>query len=256
MPRSIYLVFLVVILSSCKFYKQDILFRLDDDFTEEDLSSITDELDKNYILKPNDILQLNVFTNDGERLIDPNFEISALTGGQMGGQQMFLQRDIFTYTIQGDSTVTFPLLGDINLVGLTLYDAELLVAETFNRFYEDSFVKLRINNRRAFVLGTPGGRVVPLENENTGLIEVIALAGGVTRNGRAQKIRVVRGPSVYQVDLSTVSGLMATNMIVEPGDIIYVEPWRRPWLESIRDLAPILSIISSTITLTLVIQNL
>ena len=66
------------------------MFRLDDEFTEEDLSEVKDGLDKNYLLKPSDRLQLNVFTNNGERLIDPNFEISTLSGG--GGQGMAQQQ--------------------------------------------------------------------------------------------------------------------------------------------------------------------
>lgn len=246
----------VVILCSCKAYKQDIMFQFDEEFTEGDISSLKDGIDKNYILKPADRFQLNVFTNKGERLIDPNFEISMMAGGGQGGQQLQQQRDIFQYTIQGDSIVTFPLVGDMNLVGLTLYEAELKVGEEFENYYEDSFVKLRINNRRAFILGAPGGQVVPLENENMGIIEVIALAQGIDRIAKANNIRVIRGEDVFKVDLSTISGMRESNIVIYPGDVIYIEPWRRPWLESVRDASPLISIISSAITLVLVIQNL
>ena len=105
------IVFFVVLLCSCKAYKQDIMFKFDDDFTQEELSTITNELDGNYLLKPNDILQLDVFTNKGERLIDPNFEMMA---GQMGQQQQLI-RDRFQYVIQANGMVTFPMIGDLNL---------------------------------------------------------------------------------------------------------------------------------------------
>ncbi|MEM0940229.1 MAG: polysaccharide biosynthesis/export family protein [Bacteroidota bacterium] len=229
------------------------MFRFDENFTEEDLTLVTDELDRNYLLKPNDVLQLNVFTNKGERLIDPNFEFSV--GNAQGGQQQQL-RDRFQYVIQADSIITFPLVGDMNVVGLTLYKAELKVAAEFENYYEEAFVKLRINNRRVFVLGAPGGNVIPLQNENTTIIEVLALAQGIDRIAKVNDIRVIRGREVFLVDLSTISGMRNTNLIVQPGDIVYVEPWRRPWLESIRDASPLISIISSAITLALVIQNL
>ena len=234
------------------------MFRFDENFTEDDVSQITNELDRNYQLRPNDVLHLDVFTNKGERLIDPNFEFS--TGGsQAAGMQLQQQQQLrnqFQYIIQVDSIVTFPLVGDMNLVGLNLYEAEIRVAESFEEFYEDSFVKLRINNRRVFVLGAPGGAVVPLENENTSLVEVLALSNSIDRLARAQNIRVIRGSEVFLVDLSTITGMRQSQLIVQPGDIVYVEPWRRPWIEALGDASPIISIFSSAVTLWLVIQNL
>ena len=244
----------VALLCSCKAYKQDIMFRFDDDFTEEDVSQLKESVERNYQLKPNDRLRLDVFTNDGERLIDPNFEIAMLIGGQ-GGQQLQQQRGDFEYIIQADSNVVFPLVGNMNLVGSTLYEAELTVAEAFEEFYEDSFVKLRISNRRVIVLGSPGGQVIPIENENTELLEVLALAQGVDRNSKANNIRLLRGKEVFYIDLTTITGMQNSNMVVFPGDVIYVEPWRRPWVETLRDVSPIVSIISSLVTLAFVIQN-
>lgn len=242
----------LIILSSCKAYKQDVLFKYDKKFTEDDLTKVTESVDGNYILKPNDMLLLDVFTNKGERLIDPNFEFLQ-GGGNVQGQQ---QRDIFQYVIQADSMVLFPLIGKLNLVGLTLVEAELLVAEKFGEVYIEPFVKLRINNRRVFVLGAPGGQVIPLVNENMQVVEVLTLAGGVELGAKAQNIKVIRGDLVYGVDLSTISGMKETNLVVEPGDIIYVEPWRRPWLESLRDISPALSLVASILTLVVVVQNL
>lgn len=245
------LVVLIAILSSCKAYKQDIMFRLDDKFTEDDLSQVTDALDQNYKLQPNDALLLDVFTNNGERLIDPNQE---LVVGQ--GQQQQLFRDNFQYVIQVNGIATFPVIGDVNLSGMTLFEAERVIAEEFNEVYKDSFIKLRITNRRVFVLGAPGGRVVPIQNENTSLIEVLASSEGLDLGAKSQNIRLIRGKSVFMIDLSTISGMRETSMSVEPGDVIYVEPWRRPWLETLRDVSPALSIVSSVLTLIVVVQNL
>lgn len=245
------LLLLITVLSSCKAYKQDIMFKLDKNFTEEDLAVATQAVESNYILKPNDALLLDVFTNNGERLIDPNLEFVTNPGQQ---QQQF--KDNFQYIIQHDGTVAFPMIGDMNLNGMTMFEAERAIAEKFDRVYKGSFVKLRITNRRVFVLGAPGGRVVPLSNENMNLIEVLAAAEGLDLGAKAQNIKLIRGKSVYRVNLSTISGMMESNMSVEPGDVIYVEPWRRPWLETLRDISPALSIVTSVLTLIVVVQNL
>ncbi len=245
-------IILIVALLSCKSYKQDILFKLDDDFTASDLSELKSELATNYFIKPNDILFLDVFTNNGERLVDPNFEMLQ----QGGNVQMQQQRDVFQYVVQVDGTVAFPLIGSFKVEGMTLYDAEIKVAEAFKEIYKDPFVKLRITNRRVFVLGAPGGQVVPIPNENTNLLEVLASSEGIEFGAKAQNIKLIRGDLVYQIDLSTISGMKTSNMDVEPGDVIYIEPWRRPWLEGLRDIAPALSLVSSVLTLIVVVQNL
>jgi polysaccharide export outer membrane protein len=44
-------------------------------------------------------------------------------------------------------------------------------------------------------------------------------------------------------------------MIVEPGDIIYVEPVRKPFAEGLRDYAGLASLLISTLSLIIVIQS-
>lgn len=245
------LIVLIAILSSCKAYKQDIMFKLDDNFTEADLAQATEVAETNYVLKANDAFLLDVFTNSGERLIDPNLEMVSTPG-----QQQQLYKDNFQYIIQTDGVVAFPMIGDMQLAGMTMFEAEKELAKKFNAVYKDSFVKIRMTNRRVFVLGAPGGKVVPLPNENTTLIEVLASAEGLDLGAKAQNIKLIRGEDVFRINLSTISGMQETNMSVEPGDVIYVEPWRRPWLETLRDVSPALSIVSSVLTLIVVVQNL
>ena len=227
------------------------MFRLDDEFTESDLAEVTDELESNYRLGPNDALQLDVFTNEGERLIDPNLELAIGQGQQ---QQQFRER--FQYIIQANGQALFPMIGEVELSGMTMFEAEALLAEKYNDVYKGSFVKLRVTNRRVFVLGAPGGRVILLPNENTSLIEVLASAEGLDLGAKAQNIKLIRGEDVFKINLGTISGMKETNMSVEPGDVIYVEPWRRPWLETLRDVSPALSLVSSVLTLIVVVQNL
>ena len=233
------------------------MFKFDDEFTEDDLSEMTEGLDANYLLSPNDVLLLDVFTNKGERLIDPNFEM----GTHPISQQQQNIKDRFQYVIQADGMVVFPLIGRVELMGISLTEAELKLTEKFDTFYEDSFVKLRVNNRRVFLLGALGGKVIPLPNENTGLIEVLASAGGLDLGAKSQNLKLIRKEKVFLIDLSTISSaLLNANITVEPGDIIYVEPWRSSWLEALRTASPVLGLVSGLVsgalTLVLLIQNL
>ena len=98
--------------------------------------------------------------------------------------------------------------------------------------------------KRVTVIGEVN-RVIPLTNEETHLIEVLALADAVTNNVKVQNIRVVRGENVFVIDLSKIEGLKNANLIIRPGDIVYVEPVRRPFVESIRDYGPVIGVVTS-----------
>lgn len=254
MYRPLIIIFLASLLS-CKAYKQDIMFKLDDNFTAGNLAEAVSAAEDNYRIQKSDLLSLSLYTNKGERIIDPNFELQQdnLARNQRNIDEVF-------YLVRENGMVKLPMVGDVELTGLTIYEAEKKLQQLYSNFYIEPFVVLRFENKRVFVLGASGGQVVPLVNENTSLIEVIALAGGIGEGAKSHNIRVIRGnmenPSVFMVDLSTISGMRASMLQVEPGDIIYIEPWRRVWVESLRDLTPVLSLVSSVITLALVIQNL
>ncbi|MEI9918137.1 MAG: polysaccharide biosynthesis/export family protein [Bacteroidota bacterium] len=206
-----------------------------------------DVVTKNYVIQVNDYLKLDVYSNKGERLIDPE--------GALDNEKPVTQNEVLiqpTYLVTADGTVKFPMVGPVALVGLTIREAEQKLQGEYDNYYKQCYVKLSFNNKRVIVLGSPGGQVVPLTNENVTLIEVIAMAKGVGPDGKADNIRVIRGQDVYLVNLTTLDGLTSANMIVQPGDIIYIEPTRRPFTEGARDLAPIFSLVLSLSTLIVV----
>ncbi|SHK60347.1 MULTISPECIES: polysaccharide biosynthesis/export family protein [Reichenbachiella] len=254
MNKTITLI-LLAFLCSCKAYKQDIMFKLDSKFSEAQLSTAILHAERNYVIQTNDYLEIDVYTNKGERLIDPNNELQQ---GMTGNNQRM--REELSYLVQKDGTVKIPIVGQIHLDSLTLNQAEKLLEERFDEYYKDAFVKLSYSNKRVIVLGAVGGQLIPLTNENMSLLEVLALAGGLELGAKAQNIKIIRGalnkPEVYQINLSTIHGMTDTMINMEPGDVIYIEPWRRPWLQATKDIAPVLSLLSSTLALVLVLQNL
>jgi polysaccharide export outer membrane protein len=112
---------------------------------------------------------------------------------------------------------------------------------------------LRVINRRVIVFPGSGGdaKIVQLENDNTTLIEALAIAGGITNTGRAKRVKLIRGdlknPNVYLIDLSTMEGIKNADLVMQANDIIYVEPIPRISQGIVAELAPIVTIITSTI---------
>lgn len=253
-----FLLILVVtgLMSSCKLYKQDVMFQLDEDFSPEKLSQAVRAAQANYKIQPNDLLSLEVFSNGGELIIDPNFEL--LNGVNAQGQQFIGD---FQYLVQYDGRIKLPMIGLVNISGLTLQEAEDKLEKLYDASYQDTFVKLQYLNKRAFVLGANGGAVIPLPNDNMSIIEVITLAGGMPENGKAQNIRLIRGmqeegePQIFVLDLSRLSRIEDGLMTVKESDVLYIEPWKRPVNQAVRDFTPILSVISSILAIILIIDN-
>jgi polysaccharide export outer membrane protein len=92
------------------------------------------------------------------------------------------------------------------------------------------------------------------------VIEVLALSGGIVEDGKAYKVKLIRNqdnekPKVYLMDLSKIEGLAAGNSVVLAHDIIYVEPVPQITNEFVKDIAPLVTLITSTLILFLVVTN-
>jgi polysaccharide export outer membrane protein len=209
-----------------------------------------DIAEKNYVIQKYDYLELEMFTNKGERIIDP---LSPSPTGTNSGTTVATRP---TYLVDANGVVKFPMIDEVKLEGLTIRQAEKLMEETYSKYYEDAYAVLHYTNKRVIVLGATGGQVIPLTNENVKLVEVLALAQGLNNDAKAQNIRVLRGHQVFVADLSTFDGYVKNNIPIQSGDIVYVEPVRRPLTESLRDYGPILTIITTLTTLAVVIIGL
>ena len=233
------------LLAACGSYRQNVLFQVDPAKVEQQMA----EAEANYTIQPNDLLTLELFTNQGEKIVDPNRE-SFKDGATITAGPPALQ-----YLVDLNGRVKFPLIEPVALAGLTIKQAEELLEDAYDKFYESAYVVLQFSNKRVIVLGAPGGQVIPLVNENMRLTEVLALAKGITPDARANNIRVIRNEKVFVADLSTFEGYQKFNLVIQPGDIVYIEPVRRPFIEGLRDYSPVISIVTSLATLVFIISQ-
>ncbi|MGZ4056618.1 MAG: polysaccharide biosynthesis/export family protein, partial [Bacteroidia bacterium] len=112
-----------------------------------------------------------------------------------------------------------------------------------------------VTNKRVIVFPGSAGdaRVIPLLNNNTTLIEALALAGGIADDGKAKMVKLIRqngdNHDVFLIDLSKIQGIKDASMVLQANDIIYVEPKRRYASRLLTDIAPIVSLITSAFIL-------
>lgn len=226
------------------------MFKSTEGVAPEQVKKEVTSAEKNYHIQKNDLLTLQVYSNQGERLVDPAPELSK----ENGIADELAQSEI-TYLVNLQGVVRFPMIGEINLENLTIRQAEEIVQKEYAKFFKEPFVMIKYVNKRVIMLGAVGGQVIPLTNENMSLLEVLALAKGLPNDSKANTIKVIRGEKVFEIDLSTIQGFKDGNIIIEPGDVVYVEPIRRPFSEGLKDNAGVASLLVSLVTLLVILRT-
>lgn len=254
MRKVLVFIALTTLLAGCKL-NPSIMFKTPKDYpfkVDQTIGTIE------YQLAPNDIIGLSVFTNDGFKLIDLTTNVTSLTTGGSSGT---INESATRYTVDVDGYVKLPIIGKFKIKDLTIREAEKQLEEKYAVFYNKPFVMIEVVNRRVMVFPGSGGAgtVVTLQNENTTLIEALALAGGITETGRAGRVKLIRGdnrnPQVHLIDLSTIEGMKQSNMLLQANDIIYVEPVRKTSSRILAELAPIVGIVTSLLLLYEIVFN-
>ncbi len=133
-----------------------------------------------------------------------------------------------------DGTITFPMLGQVNLGGLTGFQAQELIRKKLQADYlVDPQVSLAIveHSKQYFtVLGQvlrPGIYETPLERNMT-LLEAIGLAGGFTRTAKTSAVAVTRKEKSGERKIKLDARKMAKDgnshgFVVQAGDTIIVD---------------------------------
>lgn len=130
--------------------------------------------------------------------------------------------------------ITFPLIGQVALGGLTLSAAEAQLAKRLSdgRFLvrpQVSLTVLQVRSRQVSVLGQVGhpGRF-PLDDVSRTLTDILAQAGGITSTGdeTVVVVRTREGKTTKTaVDVAAMyrGGDLSSNVELENGDVVYVE---------------------------------
>ncbi|MFN0276230.1 MAG: polysaccharide biosynthesis/export family protein [Chitinophagales bacterium] len=238
----------ILSLNSCGVLFPNKMFKTPDDYPFAELT----EPSINYKIVPGDILEVYVFSNKGDKLIDPILVSSGITATEANPVTLI-------YEIDSSGNVNLPVLGIVKLGDKTDIEAAQYLQGLYQNHYISPYVNLQITNKRVIVYrGNMNAEVVPLTNKNMTIAEAIAIAGGVTPTGKTKEIKVIREHEdtlqVSVIDLSTIEGIKAVSKKVQPNDIIYIEPTINT--EYVKEIAPIISTLTSLVLVYIYISNL
>jgi polysaccharide export outer membrane protein len=221
--------------------------------TEVNSDNIPLQPTEEYKIAANDKLTFQLYVNEGADLVDGKTEISLAAD---------TKAEYTEYIVRQNGEVELPKLGKVEAAGLTVERFEDTLEVLFAEEYKDPFVKAQITNQRVIVFPGSGSEamVVPLQNTNTTLMEVIAMAGGIAERGKANTVKLMRlvdgERKVYVMDLSVIEGIKFTDLVVQANDYIYVEPAPELGKEVVEKVFPLVSLLASLAVFVTVISRL
>ena len=139
-----------------------------------------------------------------------------------------------TVRVSQTGEISFPLVGNIKVGGLSQSEAESLMAEKLKEYIVSPQVTVFVKeygNKKVFVLGEvakPGSYELPPESRLT-VLEAISLAGGFTAVAAKDRTRVIRttadGKSrsfTIEVTDITSNGRKEKDLALEPNDVVFI----------------------------------
>ena len=183
-------------------------------------------------IMPKDILTITVNTVNPEAsapfnlIMRPTLNSTTSTIGTSGGS-------LQTYLVDNNGCIEFPVVGTLQVGGLTKSQCEKLIHDKIQRYMnaeENPVVTVRMSNYKISVLGEvtrPG--MFTVGNEKINIFEALAQAGDLTIYGVRDRVKLIREDAkghkeVYTLNLNNAEIINSPYYYLQQNDIIYVEP--------------------------------
>jgi polysaccharide export outer membrane protein len=215
---------IIALSSSCSYKQDQILFQKRAALAADTVKQKTTTVNS-YRIKPQDVLQIRNLQNI-KYIVDevPTNALNTNGGNTAGTGQ--------TYQVEEDGTVALPVIGHVQVAGLTRTEATKQIEGLYRKnLLKDPIIELKVINLKVTILGEIGSQGnFPLVKDNTTLVELIGQAGGLTPSANEKNVKIIRGDqqkTVTEIDLSNMGSISDPNAVLQNGDIIYIAKNKR-----------------------------
>lgn len=180
-----------------------------------------------------DVLTISVNTTVPEA--GAPFNLGSNAGSTVPGQVTTTVQGakLQTYIVDKEGYIDYPIVGRINLLGLTRIQAQEKIRNAIHPAYitEVPIVNVRFENYKVSVLGEvnrPGQYTV--NNEQCTILDALAMAGDLTIYGKRENVMLIREDNAGRKQVTRIN-LQDPRLVLDPGiyylqqnDVLYIEP--------------------------------
>ncbi len=145
-----------------------------------------------------------------------------------GTQDVSASQAMQSYTVDSEGFINFPVLGKIQLGGMTKQDATDQLEKKISSFVSDPIVNIQIVNFKVTVLGEvtkPGS--YPVNSDRVSLLDALGLANDLTIYGNRKNVLLVRDSDgkkeMIRFDLTKSDMFDSPYFYLQQNDVVYVE---------------------------------
>lgn len=226
--KKLYLLFflLPLVLTGCSSYQKSLYLQNDAVINQSTQGQLYD-----FRIMPKDLLTIVVSTTDPAASApfyrklgqDKDATSSSNTGMQ--------NTNLLGYLVDNNGEIDFPVLGKIQVIGLTTRECEALLREKLKPYLkENPLVTVTSSNYKFSVLGevnAPGTYTV--QDEKVTIFEAIAQAGDMTLFSIRDDVQLLREDSegrrqVIHLNLNDANITQSPYFYLQQNDVIYVKP--------------------------------
>ena len=236
--------------SSCVTHKQVVLLQSEENDTIE---VPLYDFNASYLLQEGDILHIKVSSLDQKSVEIFNKNVGANQNANLNESNLY----IHGYSVDSDGDIRLPLIGDVNVVGLSIDSTRSIITESLKAYFKHYTVDVKLVNYRVSLLGevTKPGTYFIYNMDNT-LYHALSRAGGVTAHANLKKVKLIRHEmgtiKTYILNLSDLSILDNSFAHILPGDVFYFVPRKS---KVTQHNVQVYSLLISSISLAVILIN-
>jgi polysaccharide export outer membrane protein len=162
------------------------------------------------------------------------------------------------YLVNKDGNIDFPVLGSIQVKGLTITQLKDSLKIKLNKYLQDPIVNIRLLNYKVTVLGEvahPSTYSIP--SERITVVDAIGMAGDLTIYGKRENVLLIREENgerkFIRLNLNSSNIFESPYYYLKQNDIVYVEPNKSKIAASDITQLRHITLITSAITLLVII---
>ena len=178
-----------VLMCACKAPKDVIYFQGIDDLTPDELA----EMSQAYTIKieNDDLLSINVTAWDPVAVTPFNPPVFAYSS--QGEQPLIASESMYTYLVDEDGCINFPIIGKVHVAGLTRQEISKKLESKISKYVKDPLVNVQLLNFRIVLMGEfsrPGSYSV--KRDRVSVLDAIGMAGDLPLTANRKNILVIR----------------------------------------------------------------
>jgi len=182
-------------------------------------------------IMPKDLLSITVNTTDPKAATPFNLTVQTPINAALTNISTTTQPTMQQYLVNNKGEIDFPVIGRLEVGGLTKNEAEDLIRERLKPYLKESpIVTVRMANYKISVLGEvarPGSFTIG--NEKVNVLEALAMAGDMTIYGVRDDVKLIREDvngkrEIINLNLNNAGIVTSPYYYLKQNDIIYVTP--------------------------------